>query len=74
MCDCVDEECTELRMTDCLAFCNYFPQEGEVCDPTLGMAVMLEQCNAFDEDCDDLMGVDGKKQSAQNFFKRDIEM
>ena len=55
MCDCVDEECTELRMTDCLAFCNYFPQEGEECDPTLGMAVMLEQCNAFDEDCDDLL-------------------
>ena len=28
---------------------------------------------SFDEDCDDIMGVDGKKQSAQNFFKRDIE-
>ena len=28
---------------------------------------------SFDEDCDDLMGVDGKKQSAQNFFKRDID-
>ncbi len=28
---------------------------------------------SFDEDSDDIMGVDGKKQSAQNFFKRDIE-
>jgi len=28
---------------------------------------------SFEEDLDDLMGVDGKKQSAQNFFKRDIE-
>ena len=27
---------------------------------------------SFDEDCDDIMGVDGKKQSAQNFFKREI--
>lgn len=27
----------------------------------------------FDEDLDDLMGVDGKKQTAANFFKRDIE-
>ena len=55
MCDCVDPDCTELRMTDCLAFCNYFPEEGEQCDPTLGMAVMREQCNAFDEDCDELI-------------------
>jgi len=51
-CDCVDPECTELRMTDCLAFCSYFPQEGEECDPTLGMTLMQEECNAFDEDCD----------------------
>jgi hypothetical protein len=43
----------ELRMTDCLAFCNYFPVVGEDCDPNLGMALMTEECNAFDEDCDD---------------------
>jgi len=42
-------------MSDCLAFCNYFPQEGEECDPTLGMALMREECNAFDEDCDQLL-------------------
>lgn len=55
MCDCVDPDCTELKMTDCLAFCNYFPQEGEECDATLGMTLQQEECNAFDEDCDDLI-------------------
>ena len=55
MCDCVDEECRELRMTDCLAFCSYFPVEGEECDPFTGMRLAREECNAFDEDCDDLL-------------------
>ena len=54
-CECVDEDCTELRMSDCLAFCSYFPAQGEECDPRLGMALDLEECNAFDEDCDDLL-------------------
>lgn len=52
MCDCIDDECTELRMTDCLAFCHYFPEQQEDCDPLIGMAVAREECNAFDEDCD----------------------
>lgn len=55
MCDCVDPECTELRMTDCLAFCNYFPTPDQDCDPLLGMALATEECNAFDEDCDELI-------------------
>ena len=55
MCDCVDEECTELRMTDCLAFCSYFPVDGEECDPLVGMRLVREECNGFDEDCDDLL-------------------
>ena len=52
MCDCVDLDCTELRMTDCLALCNYFPDEQEECDPFVGMRLAREECNAFDEDCD----------------------
>lgn len=55
MCDCVDEDCTELRMTDCLAFCNYFPDPDQDCDPFAGMALQREECNAFDEDCDGLL-------------------
>ena len=55
MCDCVDETCTELRMTDCLALCHYFPEQQQDCDPFLGMRLGREECNAFDEDCDGLM-------------------
>lgn len=52
MCDCVDPDCRELRMTDCLAFCNYFPSPDSECDPFLGLALQQEECNSFDEDCD----------------------
>ena len=55
MCECVDEVCTELRMTDCLAFCHYFPEQQEECDPLTGMALAREECNAFDEDCDGVL-------------------
>ena len=55
MCDCVDEDCTELRMTDCMAFCHYFPEEQQNCDPLLGMRLAREECNAFDEDCDEIL-------------------
>ena len=55
MCDCVDHDCTELRMTECKAFCDYFPQEGEQCDELIGMVLQREECNAFDEDCDQLL-------------------
>ncbi len=53
MCDCADPDCRELRMTDCLAFCNYFPSPDSECDPFLGLALQQEECNNFDEDCDD---------------------
>lgn len=55
MCDCVDPGCTELRMTDCMAFCHYFPEQQEDCDPFTGMRLAREECNAFDEDCDELI-------------------
>ena len=58
MCDCVDEDCTELRMTDCLAFCHYFPDPEQECDPLTGMRLAREECNAFDEDCDGLLDED----------------
>jgi len=42
-------------MTDCLAICHYFPAPEEECDPFTGMRLAREECNAFDEDCDDLL-------------------
>ena len=51
-CECVDEQCTEMRMTDCAALCSYVPlPEPPVCDPQRGL-IIQEECNSFDEDCD----------------------
>ena len=54
-CECVDQECTEMRMTDCAALCTYIPiPEPPVCDPTRGL-ILQEECNSFDEDCDQVL-------------------
>jgi hypothetical protein len=43
-----------MRMTDCAALCQYFPApEPPACDPRVGIALQREECNNFDEDCDD---------------------
>ena len=53
-CECVDPDCTEMRVTDCAALCTYVPMpEPPVCNPTMGIALQQEECNNFDEDCDE---------------------
>lgn len=53
-CECTDPTCAEFRMTDCQALCAYIPMpEPPPCDPRVGMTVEQEECNAFDEDCDE---------------------
>jgi len=52
-CECLDPECTQITTTDCYAFCHYFPQPGEVCDPTIGMPLQQEKCNNFDDNCNE---------------------
>lgn len=55
-CECADEQCTEFRMTDCQALCAYVPMpEPPVCDARVGMRLEQEECNAFDEDCDQVI-------------------
>ena len=55
-CECVDPGCTEMRMTECAALCQYLPiPEPPVCDPRLGIALQQEECNNFDEDCDQVI-------------------
>ena len=55
-CECTDPTCTEFRMTDCQALCVYVPMpEPPPCDPRVGMIVEQEECNAFDEDCDEVI-------------------
>lgn len=52
-CECVDPACQEMRLTDCAALCTYVPlPEPPVCDPIRGIALEQEECNNFDEDCD----------------------
>ncbi len=52
-CECVDEECSALTMSDCQAICAYLPQNQGPCDTRFGMALQNELCNNFDEDCDE---------------------
>ena len=55
-CECVDPDCTEMRMTECAALCQYVPlPEPPVCDPRVGIALQQEECNNFDEDCDQII-------------------
>ena len=55
-CECVDPDCTEMRVTDCASLCTYVPMpEPPVCDPRVGIALEQEECNNFDEDCDQLI-------------------
>ncbi|OUW00031.1 MAG: hypothetical protein CBD16_07100 [Betaproteobacteria bacterium TMED156] len=54
-CECVDPECTEMRMTDCAALCSYVPlPEPPACDASRGL-ILQEECNSFDDDCDQLL-------------------
>lgn len=55
-CECVDPTCQEMRLTDCAALCTHVPiPEPPVCDPIRGMALQQEECNNFDEDCDQVI-------------------
>lgn len=57
-CECADSECTDIYTTDCVASCVYFPVPGETCDPTIGKKIEVEQCNNFDENCNQLIDED----------------
>ena len=50
-CECVTEDCTQLKMTECYAACYWIPPaDPSQCDPLLGM-VQPEKCNNFDDNC-----------------------
>ena len=56
-CECVDPDCTELKLTDCLAVCHWFPQsvpEDSICDKYLG-EIKPEECNNHDDNCNELI-------------------
>mgnify|MGYP003112362044 CR=1 FL=1 len=57
-CECSDSDCTEIYTTDCVAPCVYFPEPDEICEPTIGMPLELEECNNFDDNCNQLIDED----------------
>jgi len=54
-CECVNNDCTNLTMTECRAMCTFLTEVPPECDPRLGMVVNPEDCNNYDEDCDSLI-------------------
>jgi len=55
-CECADQDCLEYVMTPCTALCNYIPQPpDQECSVNVGILVQREECNNFDEDCDQLI-------------------
>ena len=59
-CECVDDECTSLGMSDCFAMCHWAPSQNpnDVCDPLIGMPLNEEKCNNFDDNCNQLVDED----------------
>ena len=59
-CECVDPDCTQLTMSSCYAMCYWIPPSdpSEICDPSIGMPLNQEECNNFDDNCNDLIDED----------------
>ena len=60
-CECVDENCVEIVTTNCMAICHWLtdpPGEDPMCDPFIGMALAQEECNNFDDNCNQLIDED----------------
>lgn len=57
-CECTTPDCTEIVTTECVAPCVYFPVDGESCDPTIGKKLSVEECNNYDDNCNQLIDED----------------
>ena len=60
-CECVDPSCEEITVTNCLAMCHWMtdpPGEDPLCDAQVGMALAQEECNNFDDNCNQLIDED----------------
>ena len=57
-CECVDPECKTIVTTECYAPCYWMsqpPGSDPLCDPQIGMPLQQEECNNFDDDCNQLI-------------------
>lgn len=52
-CECINEDCTETRFTDCKPSCFYIENVGEACLEESG-TIAEESCNNWDDDCDQI--------------------
>jgi len=52
-CQCLDPDCINLAMTECYALCYWVPSgdPNSVCEPLIGMELSKEECNNFDDNC-----------------------
>ena len=59
-CECVDSDCTQLTMSECFALCHWLPSSNpsDICDPYIGMPLNEEECNNFDDNCNQLIDED----------------
>lgn len=60
-CECLDPECLEIVTTDCLAICHWLaapPGSDPSCDSFVGMPLQEEECNNFDDNCNQLVDED----------------
>jgi len=57
-CECLDPECKTIVTTQCYAPCYWMSQpygSDPNCDPTMGMILQQEQCNNFDDNCNQMI-------------------
>ena len=57
-CECADPNCEEIYTTECAALCAYIPDPDEICDPLVGKPMEAEECNNFDDNCNQLIDED----------------
>ena len=60
-CECTTPDCNEIIVTECLAICHWLtdpPGDDPLCDSFVGMALAQEECNNFDDNCNQLIDED----------------
>jgi hypothetical protein len=60
-CECTDDTCEEIVMTECLAPCHWLvspPGSDPMCDSLTGIPLQDEKCNNFDDNCNQLIDED----------------
>ena len=60
-CECVTPACLEIITTDCFAACHWLadpPGTDPLCDSLVGMPLQEEECNNFDDNCNQLIDED----------------